>query len=94
MARPEFTPAISLGNLIQIAVLLIGLGGAWAVLSTNLDYQASRIAANSAAIREMETRVRTLEADAARADERFTNILALLSRIDNRLERIEKGDRP
>lgn len=94
MARPEFTPAISLGNLIQIAVLLVGLGGAWAILSTNLDYQASRIAANSAAIREIEVRVRTLEANYARSDERYASLLALLSRIDNRLERIEKGDRP
>lgn len=38
----------------------------------------------------VDGRIRLLETAQARADERFTNILALLSRIDQRLERIEQ----
>ena len=39
----------------------------------------------------MEARLRTLENSQARSDERFSSILTYLSRIDNRLERIEQG---
>jgi len=96
MTKPAFEWQISLGNVIQIALLLIAGSIGWATFD-------ARIAANETAIRngisdgrridaEHEMRLRTMETSNARAEERFTSILALLARIDSRLERIEQGD--
>ena len=94
MTRPEYSPAISLGNMLQIAALLVSVGAGWAVMSNSLDTQTQLIEQARIERREIDGRIRVLEAQAARADERFVNILTLLARIDARLERIEKGERP
>lgn len=44
-------------------------------------------------IDRQEIRVRSLETNAARADERYSNVLQLLTRIDNRLAVIERNER-
>lgn len=94
MTRPEYSPAISLGNMLQIAALLVSVGASWAVMSSSLDNQTLLIEQARIERRDFDSRIRVLEAQAARADERFVNILTLLARIDARLERIEKGERP
>jgi len=97
MTKPAFEWQISLGNVIQIALLLV----AGAIGGATFD---ARITANETAIKngmadvrridaDHEQRLRTMETSNARAAERFTSIVALLARIDSRLERIEKGDR-
>ena len=93
MSRPEFSPTISLGNLIQMAVLIVAMAGGWALMRADLDHLGGRLTTQRDVVRDMEMRVRVLEAERARADERFSNILALLSRIDGRLARIEGGKR-
>lgn len=82
-----------MGNVIQIVMLIIAAAVGWATFD-------ARISANETAIREgtmqraaYEVRLRTVETNYARTDERLSSILSLLGRIDARLERIE-GDRP
>jgi outer membrane murein-binding lipoprotein Lpp len=97
-ARPRFSPQISLGNVIQIGLLVVGMAVGWTQLQSAVDgntraidglgqvVEARRLRADA-----MEARVRALENEAARADERFSNILTMLARIDSKLERIERG---
>lgn len=87
--RPQFTPQISFGNVIQIIVLV----GGFLVGYVKVQEQAAQ---NDEAWRQaqgdragLEIRIRSLETSQARADERYNAILEYLSRIDTRLERIE-----
>ncbi|MBR9764412.1 MAG: hypothetical protein GYB53_13020 [Rhodobacteraceae bacterium] len=94
--KPEFTPTISFGNLVQIVLILLGGAGAFYAMRAQTETNASEIARSAVELKEaraeqnrLEARVRALENEQARADERFSSILGLLARIDARLERIE-----
>ena len=87
--RPQFTATISLGNALQIAILLVGLGVGWMTIKAQGEANSSALATAAQDRSNMEIRIRALENQSARADERFTSILGYLSRIDTRLERIE-----
>lgn len=52
-----------------------------------------RLSSQATSSNGREMRIRTLETDASRFDERVSNILGLLSRIDGRLERIERAQK-
>lgn len=97
MTAPAFEWRISLGNIIQITLLLIAGSIGWATFD-------ARITANQTAIQsttkssarvdaDHETRLRIMETSNVRAEERLSSIYSLLSRIDGRLERIEQGER-
>ncbi|MBI6628313.1 hypothetical protein JAO82_00325 [Pontibaca sp. S1109L] len=62
-----------------------------ATLSTRIDEASRASLAATGERQQIEVRVRSLEQSKARDDERFAHILAMLSRIDSRLERIERG---
>jgi hypothetical protein len=106
MPSPKYRPDVSLGSLLQIAVLLIGLGSGYAAIQGQVKANAAAIAESMARIAEqgdqmksqfngVELRVRMLENEQARADERFSSIIAGLARIETRLERIDRtGNRP
>ncbi|MBR9766624.1 MAG: hypothetical protein GYB53_24695 [Rhodobacteraceae bacterium] len=94
--RPEFTSTISFGNVVQIVLIVLGGAGAFYALRTQTETNSVEIARSVVELKEaraeqtrLEARVRALESEQARADERFSSILGLLSRIDARLERIE-----
>lgn len=87
--RPEFTPTISFGQVVQILVLVTGFAGSFFLMQARTEENARRLDVQKDVITRVDARVRTLEVSAARSDERFDNILSLLSRIDSRLERIE-----
>lgn len=91
--KPVFQKQISLGNVIQIAVLLVGMSGAWFVMDNRSTNNADQITQTRVLVTALEVRLRTVENTQARSDERFSNILALLSQIDSRLERIEIRER-
>lgn len=93
MTRPAFTPFISLGNMLQIGALIASAIIGYVLIDARSTTNARDIAVISKLQDEIETRIRTLEKDSARNDERFSNILALLAKIDDRLERIENGGR-
>jgi hypothetical protein len=79
--------AWTVGCGIVGAGLYIGLslGG----ITTKLDEVSRGSTDASYERRQIETRVRSLEQSKARDDERFTSILAFMSKIDARLDRIE-----
>lgn len=87
----KFNPQISLGNMIQIACFIASLAAGWAILQAQGKSNTERINRAELAVSGLESRTRLLENQAARADERFTNIISLLARIDGRLERIERS---
>ena len=43
MSRPEFSPTINLGNLIQMAVLIVAMAGGWALMRADLDHLGGRL---------------------------------------------------
>lgn len=92
----QVDPQITKGNIWSMMATLatfIGMGATVVWLYTSTD---AKTAENAKAITDartervsMEIRLRALETQQARADERFSNILSYLARIDSRLERIE-----
>lgn len=91
MTKPQITSQISLGNIIQIALILAGLTGAWFTMGHRTEATAVSAAENAAAIVENERRIRTLETSQARSEERNNSVLQILGRIEARLERIEQS---
>lgn len=87
--KPEWSPTISLGNILLMATVLVS--AASVALFANWQSTDNREAIQDARSERIaiEVRVRSLETQQARSDERFTNILGYLARIDGRLERIE-----
>lgn len=88
--KPKFTRDISFGQLVQIVVLVAGFAGGYAIIQkqTSDNQRAIVLAAQDRAA--IDTRLRVVEVQQARADERFSSIMSLLGRIDSRLERIEQ----
>ena len=90
--KPTFLNQISVGNLLQILVLLVGLTSAWFVMDTRSKINSGYISEIRTDVADLQTRMREVERSQARSDERFSNILTLLARIDKRLERIEQNN--
>ncbi|ARU02962.1 hypothetical protein [Yoonia vestfoldensis] len=103
--KPVFTPTMSFGNIVQTLVLVAGLTGGYTMLQARSEQNTDQIleiktqidralAGNAAQVDALTVRIRALELSSARDDERFTNILQFMSRIDTRLERIEQRASP
>lgn len=86
---PVYTRQISFGNILQILALVIGLGAGWFAMDHRSQTNTEQVIKARAELEEIEVRLREVERDQARADERYSNMLTLLARIDARLERIE-----
>ena len=86
----ELKNQISLGNIIQIGVMVIGVGLAWGVMSARSTQTEKDLSLAQSALTAIEVRVRNLEQSDARNDERLNTILDTLARIDKRLERMER----
>jgi hypothetical protein len=79
-----------LGHLLQVGATLVAVAVGWSVLDTRSQSNATAIAAIHVQLRDSENRLRVVEIQVTRADERYNAILDMLSRIDTRLERIEQ----
>ena len=90
----EYKRQISFGNMVQIGVTLVTVTLAYAAVNATASANRETIAQALTAQASMEGRLRALENTQARDDERMTNILQLLNRIDGRLERIERKESP
>lgn len=97
---PDVEYKISLGNMLNMAGLIVAVAVAWGIMSergetTRTQMQEVRdtlkqeVDARRESLSSIEARVRTLESSQARADERFNSVLQILGRIEARLERIE-----
>jgi type VI protein secretion system component VasK len=100
MTGPQMEYKISLGNILNMAALIVAVAVAWGVMSergesTRTQMQEVRdtlkqeVDSRRQAQNSIEVRVRELESGQARADERFNSVLQVLGRIEARLERIE-----
>lgn len=89
--RPRYANQITFGNIVQIGAMLVAGAVSFAVLRAQSETNSAMNHAQDKSLSEIELRVRSLETQQARADERFSNILTYLTRIDGRLERIERG---
>ncbi|MEM9522760.1 MAG: hypothetical protein AAF982_01995 [Pseudomonadota bacterium] len=87
--KPIFTRTISFGNLVQIVLIVVGLAGSWAVMKSDIS-RIDAAAADAKTIRiAIEARVRVLENQAARSDERYTNLLSNIQAIRDAIARLE-----
>jgi hypothetical protein len=89
MPMPSITPNISLGNLLNILAMIVAVSIAWANISNVAQANSRDVGKNDLRINDVEVRVRTLENNQSRADERLINIIEMLNRIDQRLEKME-----
>ena len=86
---PSITPNISLGNLLNILAMIVAVAIAWANIINVAQANSRDVAKNDLRINDVEVRVRTLENNQSRADERLINIIEMLNRIDGRLAKME-----
>lgn len=90
MTAPKFRFEWNLGTILQLVVVSAGAVAMFITLENQAKSNANDIDRNEVQLSQMQERVRTLEQSAIRNDERMQNMLSLLQRIDNRLERIEE----
>ena len=86
---PKITSSVSWGQIMQFAGLICGFAAMFAVVKETAQNNEEMIKSEAVARAALETRLRSVETEQARADERFGSILSYLARIDARLERIE-----
>ena len=100
MTTPKIDNRISLGNILTIAGLIFAAAVAWGVMSERADQTKGHMEELRQTLRQevstrreaqgaLESRVRTVESNLARAEERNNAVLQVLGRIEARLERIE-----
>ena len=96
MAPPTFDNRINPTTILvvaQLALMLIGGGIAYQSLRAQIDagrVEAARLSSDITSVRadqmSQEPRIRALELGAGRTDEKLTNILAVLARIERQLD--------
>ena len=86
MGNAEYKPQITLGNLIQIAAMLVLVTLAFQTVNVKATANISR---TTLELKAQDARLRALETAATRSDERLINMISILNKIDARLERIE-----
>jgi len=88
--RSAFSPAfwLQLGTTVVLVTL------AYAAVSSQGQNNADDIGALAKIVEGVVSDVNTLKVDGARTDERYSQLLALMSRIDTRLERLEQRGAP
>lgn len=88
MAEPTIS-RIGLSTIIQMGALIVTISASWFIMDGRTRVNEERNAAIEISIKEFDQRLRLLEQEQARNDERFDSVIALLTRIDARLERLE-----
>jgi uncharacterized coiled-coil protein SlyX len=81
MTKPQITSQISLGNIIQIALILAGLTGAWFTMGHRTEATAAGMAKNAADLVQIEVRVRALETRAAADTEQLRTLQRDISEL-------------
>ena len=89
MGNAEYKPQITLGNLIQIASMLVLVAIAFQTLNGKTAANTEAISKTALELKAQDARLRAMETAASRSDERLNNMIVILNKIDARLERIE-----
>lgn len=104
IGKPEFTPTISIGNIVQIcstiAIIAVGWGylqqkvaantGQYERISTMIELEFQQAKRDDEAV---AARVRELETQSARMDERFTLILTLMGELKQQVSELPRNSR-
>ena len=81
MGAPRFENVLSIGNIIQIVVILVAMVIAWNDASNEIknlkDGQSNSVEHRT----QMDARIRAMEMTSARSDERITNLLRSMEEI-------------
>ena len=85
----EIDKRISLGNVLVVCGMVVSMSMGWANLSSQNSKLAADMEATSAMARANEARVRALENQTARQDERLSSILASLAKIEKLMEQAQ-----
>lgn len=92
--RPVWTPTISFGNLVSIVTIVVTVSGSFVLLRSTAEANTKMIEKLAIDYSGLASRVTQLEIGKAADDQKFANIIQLLDRIDNRLERMEMREKP
>ena len=101
--KPAFTPSISFGNLLTLATIVVAVGIAWGQVTSSIESERSLRSQNQEQVIEavsgisrdnekMEQRVRNLEQQQARIDERFTMMITLLTDLKTEVSRLTQQE--
>lgn len=90
MTKPQFSMSINLGHVLQIMSLVVAMVVGWMQLEARTSANAEKIERIEKEAAQERPRLRALEREVARSDERFSSILAYLTRIEARLEKMEQ----
>lgn len=77
----------SLGNIINLVAMGVAAAVAWGSMTERSDLTHRGIKELETMQSAAETRIRTLETNQVRSDERLSSILQIVSRIETRLEK-------
>src|SRR5689334_19689231 len=83
----QFDPHFSLGNLVTIAVIIFGAGGAWWSVKSGQSVTNEKLTDLSSDLKELKTEMHTeyLRAETSKANEALLN-----QKIDDLTRRVEK----
>ena len=93
MTALEIDKRISFGNVLVLGGIIVSMSMAWANLSSQSSKLAAEVASATALAQANEARVRALENQTARQDERLSSILASLAKIEKLMEQSQRGAR-
>lgn len=90
MTALEIDKRISLGNVLVICGMIVSMSMGWANLSSENSRLTADVESTSAMGRANEARIRALENQTARQDERLSSILASLAKIEKLMEQSQR----
>ena len=100
MTTPKLENKMSIGNILNLLALVVAVAVGWGVMSERGESTREHMTELRETLRQevstrregqgaLESRMRAVESNLARAEERNNAVLQVLGRIEARLERIE-----
>ena len=90
----QFDGTVSLGNLLSIATVVVGLAISWAQLDARMAAIEREQNVLGAAERQSEGRIRTLEVGFASATSDIKAIAQMIARIEAKLDQLSERSVP
>lgn len=82
MTRPIITSQITLGNIITLAVMLVGMATSWAYMDSAVQGNGKAIVSLQNSGEKLEARTRVLELSSERQTTDFQNMARTLGKIE------------
>lgn len=90
MTALEIDKRITFGNVLVLGGIIVSMSMGWANLSSQNSRVSAEVATAAALAQANEARVRALENQTARQDERLSSILASLAKIEKMMEQSQQ----